>query len=75
MLYTYGGGGKIILNPLPHSPDFNPFPHNDTFSRPWETSLLKPLWEKEKLLVNEQFILFPQYFRPVWITFCHFHQI
>ena len=29
----------------------NPFPHNDTFRRPWETSLLKTLWEKEKLLV------------------------
>ena len=30
---------------------FKPFPHNDTFWRPWETSLLKTLWEKEKLLV------------------------
>ena len=29
----------------------NPFPHNDTFWRPWETSLLKTLWEKEKLLI------------------------
>ena len=27
---------------------FKPFPHNDTFWRPWETSLLKTLWEKEK---------------------------
>ena len=31
---------------------FNPFPHNDTF---WETSLLKTLWEKEKLLVKSNF--------------------
>ena len=23
----------------------NPFPHNDTFWRPWETSLLKTLWK------------------------------
>ena len=30
----------------------NPFPHNDTFWRPWETSLLKTPWEKEKLLVT-----------------------
>ena len=30
----------------------NPFPHNDTFWRPWETSLLKTLWEKEKSLVT-----------------------
>ena len=46
----------------------NPFPHNYTFWRPWETSLLKTLW-------NAQFLLFPQCFLPVWITFCHFGQI
>ena len=34
----------------------NPFPHNTTFWRLWETSF------------NEQFILFPQCFLPVWIT-------
>ena len=33
----------------------NPFPHNDTFWRRWETSLLKTLWEKEKLLVTSNF--------------------
>ena len=33
----------------------NPFPHNNTFWRPWETSLLKTLWEKEKLLVTSNF--------------------
>ena len=32
-----------------------PFPHNDTFWRPWERSLLKTLWEKEKLLVTSNF--------------------
>ena len=31
---------------------FNPFPHNDTFRCLWERSLLKILWEKEKLLVH-----------------------
>ena len=31
---------------------FNPFPHNDTFWWVWERSLLKTLWEKEKLLVQ-----------------------
>ena len=31
---------------------FNPFPDNDAFWRPWETSLWKTLWEKEKLLVS-----------------------
>ena len=33
----------------------NPFPHNDTFWCPWETSLLKTQWEKEKLLVTSNF--------------------
>ena len=33
----------------------NPFPHNDTLRCPWETSLLKTLWEKEKLLVTSNF--------------------
>ena len=33
----------------------NPFPHNNTFWRPWETSLFKTLWEKEKLLVTSNF--------------------
>ena len=33
----------------------NPFPHNDAFWRPWETSLLKTLWLKEKLLVTSNF--------------------
>ena len=31
---------------------FNPLTHNDTFRRIWERSLLKALWEKEKLLVQ-----------------------
>ena len=30
----------------------NPFPHNDAVWRLWETSLLKTLWENEKLLVT-----------------------
>ena len=34
---------------------FNPFPHNDTFWCPWETRLLKTLWEKEKLFVTSNF--------------------
>ena len=58
-----------------HLERVNPFPHKDTFWSPWETSLLKTLWEKEKLLVTSKFLLFPQCFLPVWITFCHFLQI
>ena len=30
---------------------------------------------KKEIARNEQFLLFPQCFLPIWITFCHFHQI
>ena len=53
----------------------NPFPHNDIFWRPWETSLLKTLWGKGEIARNEQFLLFPQCFLPVWKIFFHFRQI
>ena len=42
----------------------NPFPHNDTFRRPWETSLLKTLWEREKLLVTSNFSFSHNVFYP-----------
>ena len=42
----------------------NPFPHNDTFCRPWETSLLKTLWEKEKFLVTSNFSFSHSVFYP-----------
>ena len=50
---------------------FNPFPHTDTFWLPWETSVLKTLWEKEKLLVKRNYS-FSQCFLLVWITFLPF---
>ena len=31
--------------------------------------------KKGEIAPNEQFLLFPQCFQPVWRTFCHFHQI
>ena len=30
---------------------------------------------KGEIARNEQFLLFPQRFLPIWITFCHFCQI
>ena len=41
-----------------------PLPHNDTFWRPWETSLMKTLWEKEKLLVTNNFSFSHSVFYP-----------
>ena len=43
---------------------FNPFPYNDTFWRPWETSLLKTLLEEEKLLVTSNFSFTHSVFYP-----------
>ena len=53
---------------------FNPFPHNDTFWRLRETSLLKTLWEKEKLLVTNNFSFSHSVFY-LWTIFFHFRQI
>ena len=41
---------------------FNPISHNPNFQQPLERSLLKTLWEKEKMLINSIFFLFPQCF-------------
>ena len=30
---------------------------------------------KGEIARNEQFLLFQQFFLPVWKTFCHFHKI
>ena len=53
----------------------NPFPHNDTFWLPLETSLLKTLWEKEKLLETSNFSFSQSVFYMFWITFFYFRQI
>ena len=38
-------------------------------------AFLKNTEGKGEIARNEQFLLFPQCFLPVWRTFCHFHQI
>ena len=38
-----------------HRKSFNPFPKNPWFLRVWNSSLLKTLWEKEKMLVTSIF--------------------
>ena len=53
----------------------NPCPHSNTFWRPWERSLLKNTVSKGEIARNEQFLLFPQCFLPVWIAFSLFRQI
>ena len=62
---------------------FNPFPNKPWFLRVCSTSLLKTLWEKEKLLVTSNFsfshsVFYPfrrTHFYPFRRTFCHFHHL
>ena len=53
---------------------FNPFPNKPWFVRVCSRSLFEKTVGKGEIARNEQFLLFPQCFLPVWITFCHFHQ-
>ena len=53
----------------------NPFPNKPRFLRACSTSVLKTLWEKEKLLVMSNFSFSHCVFLSVWRTFCQFHQI
>ena len=61
---------KILLsgNELTHSHTMTPYdaPRKQAF----ENTV-----EKGEIARNEQFLLFPQCFLPVWITFFHFRQI
>ena len=49
----------------------NPFPNKPWFLRVCCVSLLKTLWEKEKLVVRSNFS-FSQYFLAIWRTFLPF---
>ena len=53
----------------------NPFPNKPWFLRVCSTSLLKTLWEKEKLLVTSNFSFSHGLFYPFGKLCCHFHQI
>ena len=52
----------------------NPFPNKPLFLRVCSTSLENTVGKGE-IARNEQFLLFPQCFLPVWRTFFHNHQI
>ena len=53
---------------LTHSHTMTPF--DALGNKPFENTV-----GKEEIAHNKQFLLFPQCFPPVWITFCHFRQI
>ena len=60
---------EILLKvALTHSHTMTPF--DSPGNKPLENTV-----GKGEIAHNEQFLLFPQCFLPIWITFCHFCQI
>ena len=55
--------------------EFNPFSNKSWFLRVCSTSLLKTMWEKEKLLVTNNFFFSHGVFLSILSTFRHFYQI
>ena len=53
----------------------NPFPNKRWFLSVCHTSLLKNTVGKGEIARNEQFLLFPQCFLPIWKTFSHLNRI
>ena len=54
---------------------FNPFPTNPGFYVPAVEVFFENTVGKGEIARNEQFLLFPQCFLPIWKTFCNFSQI
>ena len=54
---------------------FDPISNNPWFLRVCSTSILRAMWENEKLLVKSNFSFFPHCFLPFWRTFLHSNQI
>ena len=52
------------LTPFPRGKPINPFPNKPWFLRVCRISLLKTLWEKEKLLVTSNFSFSHSVFYP-----------
>ena len=76
-IFRYGGIKKkkpkkncttvMLFNSLTHS---QTTPFDIPGEKPFENTV-----GKGEIALNEQFLLFPQCFLPVWITFFHFRQI
>ena len=52
---------------------FNSFQNKPWFLPVCSICLLKTMWEKGEIARNEQFLLFPHCFLPLWRTSCRFH--
>ena len=53
----------------------NPFPNKPWFLRVCKYRSFENTERKGEIARNEQFLLFPQCFLPIWITFCLFYRI
>ena len=53
----------------------NPYPNEFLVFKCLQYKSFENTVGKWEIARNEQFLLFPQCFLPVWRTFCHFHQI
>ena len=62
------GCKQFVLLPLTHFHTMTPF--DAPGNKPFENTV-----GKGEIARYEQFLLFPQCFRPLWITFCRFRQI
>ena len=71
-IFLFGKQVKLLYKKLfqtNHIWLLNSLPHNPYFWRPWERSLWKTLWEKEKMLVTSIFAFFHNVFYPSQIKF------
>ena len=64
-----------LYHTIPSFNDLDPFPNKPWFLRVCSTCLLKNNVGNGEIARNEQFLLFPHCFLPVWRTSCHFHQL
>ena len=53
----------------------NPFPNKPWFLRVCSRSRFENTVGKGEIARNEQFLLYPHCFLPVWRAFCYFHQV
>ena len=53
---------------------FNPFPNKPWFFTCLRYKSFENTVGKGEIARNEQFLLFPQCFLPIWRAFCHFYQ-
>ena len=70
-------GGVYVLGEIEVTNTISFLTHSHTMT-PFDAPGKKPFENtvgKGEIAHNEQFLLFPQCFLPIWITLCHFRQI